>query len=149
MRRGLLVLAIVVALGVGMTAQGQVPTAEQLELLRSMSPEDRQDLMEQLGLGNGTLDESMTGPGKTGGENRGSLRTSPLVDLQELERKEKTLQPKDTILLGIQFKKDKPARVESGGPGMPPITIPAELAPVLEETERLAPKLGIPATAGF
>ncbi len=34
----------------------QVPTAEQLELLQSMSPEDRQALMEQLGLGGSVVD---------------------------------------------------------------------------------------------
>lgn len=34
-------------------AAAQVPTAEQLELLQSMSPEDRQALMEQLGLEGG------------------------------------------------------------------------------------------------
>ena len=45
MRRGLWFQFAVVALTLSLSAAAQVPTADQLELLRSMSPEDRAALM--------------------------------------------------------------------------------------------------------
>ncbi len=48
----------------------------------------------------------------------------------------RTLKPEDSVLIDIDFKKDKPARLESQGAGLPPITIPAEPAPILEAGER-------------
>ena len=52
MRKVWLVVALVACLCGYERVEAQVPSAEQLELLRTMSPEDRQALLEQLGLGN-------------------------------------------------------------------------------------------------
>lgn len=123
-------------LGAGVQpAASQVPTAAQLELLKSMSPEDRQALMEQLGLEGGALDEvagasdTARAPGSRDESlNPARMPQSPAAD--------QTLKPDDSVLVDIDFKKDKPARLESQGAGLPPVSIPAEPAPILETAER-------------
>jgi polysaccharide biosynthesis/export protein len=144
MFRGLSILAAMLCLAAATMVVAQVPTAEQLELLRSMSPEDRQALMEQLGLGG----SSSSGGSDLGTDsnnrnrNRDSLDRDSLTGnrfktlLGEDELTSKILKADDTLLIEIDFKKDKPPRVESQGTGLPPITIPGELAPVLEPEER-------------
>jgi protein involved in polysaccharide export with SLBB domain len=127
-------------------AQMPVPTAEQLELLRTMSPEDREALLEQLGLGGAVLGESVTGDagaesgegtrnGRNNREGTPRLRGDTLDD--DRPSADKTLKPDDSLLIDIDFKKDKPPRIESGGPGLPAVTIPGEPAPVIEPGERI------------
>ena len=71
MRSGLLVLAAILLVSAWTPSHAQVPTAEQLELLRSMSPEDRAALMEQLGVGGGVGDTGSTdSTNASGGRNR-------------------------------------------------------------------------------
>jgi polysaccharide biosynthesis/export protein len=149
MLRGWLVLTALAAISGSAPVLAQVPTAEQLELLRTMSPEDREALMEQLGIGGAVLGESVSG-GNTG-TRRDTRDTRDMRDSRdadtESEREsrqsrtvqdDKVLKPDDSLLIDIDFKKDKPARIESPGPGLPPITIPAEEAPTLEPEEELA-----------
>jgi polysaccharide export outer membrane protein len=128
---------LILMLSFPVVSQAQVPTAEQMELLRSMSPEDREALLEQLGLGGAVFSSSDTG------SERDQDRRERAADVTESDESDtdtrpvkKSLSPGDSILLSIDFKKDKPARVESVGPGLPPVTVPAELAPVLDATER-------------
>ena len=123
-------------------AQAPTPTPEQLELLRSMSPEDREALMSQLGLGGMTGgDTSSTGAsdvprtGRTGrqatdGNNAGRFTDAIQTPL------DMSLKPEDSVLIDIDFKKAKPARVESPGPGLPTVTIPAEPAPEIDPNRR-------------
>ncbi|HUQ11801.1 MAG TPA: SLBB domain-containing protein [Steroidobacteraceae bacterium] len=149
MRKGLLIVWCVLAGFASLTAVAQIPTADQLELLRSMSPEDREALMEQLGIGGSVLGgDSSTG--STDRDGRGTNR-----DDDELGNKagrltareglplDKSLKPEDSLLIDIDFKKAIPPRVESPGPGMPPITIPGEEAPELtpEETIELQTRI--------
>lgn len=138
MRRGMLFIAAALMLA-SYPIVAQVPTDEQLELLRGMSPEDRAALMEQLGIGGGaddvparTRDGSRRAPDEENREPREPSRSSGF-DLPM----QKALNPDDSVLLELDFKKDKPPRVESAGPGMPVVTIPGEPAPVLDPTERL------------
>lgn len=118
-------------------SSAQVPTAEQMEMLQSLSPEDREALLEQLGLGGAVIDET---PSASSTSDR--KRTSP--DKQSDEQRpeqfapiDNSLKPEDSVLIDLDFKKDRPARIESPGPGLPPITHPAEPAPVLDDQERL------------
>jgi polysaccharide biosynthesis/export protein len=136
---------VVLVIAGSMSAVAQVPTPEQLELLRSMNPEDRQALMQQLGIG-----DSETGDGDSQSASE-STRGRNTRDRNQGERNrmglgrdaddetglfDKSLKPDDTLLVDIDFKKDKPPRVESPGPGQPSITIPGEPAPEIEEDER-------------
>ena len=143
MRRGCLLVLIAVLFGGVQPAMAQVPTAEQLELLRSMSPEDRDALLEQLGLGGSVLGDSgsVTGTSDSTGSRRSerdarSRTDRDVLTTQELARTDKTLKPEDSLLIDLDFKRDKPPRIESQGAGLPPVTIPGELAPVLEPDER-------------
>lgn len=125
----------------GMHSHAQVPTAEQLELLRSMSPEDREALMQRLGVGGSDLNDGAGSTGSLSGARRGDHEETrrdarDLRSAEELERLEKRLRPEDSLLIDLAFKKDKPPRIETTGPGLPPVTIPGEVAPILMPTER-------------
>ncbi len=143
MIKGWLAVVMVVALMGAFPVVAQVPTEEQLELLRSMSPEDREALMEQLGLGSSVLG---SGGDTTSGSSRRNRRGEDermLGDETDLDlmkqgmRVDKTLKPLDSLLIQIDFQKDKPPRIESQGEDLPPLTIPGELAPELTPEERL------------
>lgn len=143
MLRRLLALVAVWMLAGALPVVAQVPTAEQLELLRNMSPEDRDALMQQLGVGgtgqgNANADTSANAPARD--RNPADANAGTRSDRQALTDRlamEKTFRPADTLILDIDFKKDKPPHLEPGGTGLPPITVPGELAPVLEPDEKL------------
>jgi polysaccharide biosynthesis/export protein len=144
MFRGVFILAALGWLAVASPVVAQVPSAEQLELLRSMSPEDREALMEQLGIGGSVLGSGLDAGSNGTGENktrdakdRDQLDPRLRKLLDEEETPSKIFKPDDSLLIDIDFKKDKPPRLESQGQGLPPITIPGELAPVLEPDEKL------------
>jgi polysaccharide biosynthesis/export protein len=126
-----LALAVLLAAAPGI-APAQVPSAEQLELLRSLSPEDRAALMQQLGLGDGA-GAGASGDARARQDDAAAMR-APSLDLVRLDS---TLKPDDTVLLDIDFIKAKPARIESQGAGLPPIQIPGEPAPTYEPRERI------------
>jgi protein involved in polysaccharide export with SLBB domain len=140
-----LVLAACWALTASLPVLAQVPTPEQLELLRSMSPEDREALMSQLGLGGAG---GLSGGGDLGSmgsldNNRSNRNRQPsdanngrFTDAIQTPV-DKSLKPEDSVLIDIDFKKDKPARVESPGPGLPTVTIPAEPAPEIDPVEKI------------
>ena len=65
MRKGLLIVWGVLACAASLTAVAQVTTAEQMEMLRNMAPEDRQSLKEQIGLGGSSM-----GDGSSSGSER-------------------------------------------------------------------------------
>ena len=139
MRFGWLFCAAALFIVAGMPSLSQVPTAEQLELLRSMSPEDRRALMEQLGVDESIIDGAATSTTDSRRDSRrraGEEQSRDLEALNYVRRNEKLLQPEDQVLISIEFKKDKPAKIETPVQGQPPITIPAEPAPVIDEPER-------------
>jgi protein involved in polysaccharide export with SLBB domain len=136
-----LTVVALVALGVMTPVVAQVPTAEQLELLRTMSPEDREALMEQLGIGGSVLGsggDTDSGGTLRKGRGEGDLDMRDEDDFSIKPRMvDKSFKPLDYLLVDIDFKKDKPPRIESQGEGLPPITIPGEQAPELTPDERL------------
>jgi len=143
MRWASLLVLSAVLVGSISPAMAQVPTPEQLELLRSMSPEDREALMEQLGLGGSVLGDSGSTGSNASGARRGQREDGTQAGREERMTAEqraladRALKADDSLLIDIDFKKDKPARIESQGAGLPPITIPAEPAPELTPVERL------------
>lgn len=134
----LMAIAVLLVTGVSpVMAQLPAPTSEQLELFRSMSPEDREAIMQQLGLDSSALGDS--GAGGSTATTRTARReenSDPrLFDVEERKRLDKIIRADDSILIDIDFKKDVPQRVESQGEGMPPVTVPAQVAPVLSANE--------------
>src|SRR5688572_12949440 len=140
MIRGWVIALGAALLGAAVSVPAQTPSAEQIELFKSLSPEDRQALMEQLGIGDMTLGEGSSPPAN------GARKRDRRTDNQNGENGaeglfgerviDETLKPEDSILIDIDFKKDKPPRIEYQGEGLPPLTIPGELAPVLTPLER-------------
>lgn len=139
MRKVFLAAVCVLAFASPFSIHAQVPTAEQLELLRSMSPDDREALLEQLGLGgSGAASEIGGGAGTSAGRGRErNAETLRALDSRLLEATEKSLKIDDSVLIELDFKKDSPPRIEQQGQGLPPITIPGETAPVLDALERI------------
>jgi polysaccharide export outer membrane protein len=139
MRRGLTVLAAMLSLAASTPLFAQTPTAEQLELLRGMSQEDRDALMKQLGIEGNVIDQ--TSPGVTNDRQRDLRqqieRRDSEDDLRERVKIDKAFAPNDSLIIDLEFKKDKPARLESQGEGLPPLAIPAEPAVLLEPAEQL------------
>jgi polysaccharide biosynthesis/export protein len=129
-------IALIALLSAFQPSVAQVPSAEQLELLRNLSPEDREALMEQLGLG------EVLGGDQPASDDSSDRSRTPQDSRQRSERSmeallpDKTLKPDDSVLIDIDFKKDKPPRILSQGPDLPPITIPGEPAPELDAGER-------------
>lgn len=135
--------SIVLSTVLGMLLSGsasfaQVPSAEQIELLRSLSPEDRDALLKQLGIsdssqstGSGASDE------RSASRERDAAARSSAAFAAQLAAVDNTLKADDTVLIDIDFIKAKPARMEQQGAGLPPVTIPGEAAPVYEPEERI------------
>jgi protein involved in polysaccharide export with SLBB domain len=110
-----------------------------------MSPEDRAALLEQLGLGGAILGDSQM-DASTGSE--GAMRGQRMRDIDAQSRVDRrmpalvlerdlSLKPEDSLIIDIDFKKDKPPRIETPVPGQPPITIPGEPAPELDANEKV------------
>lgn len=128
--RCVIVLAALIAVAPGI-APAQVPSAEQIELLRSLSPEDRAALMQQFGIGGG--EAAASGSNSREGEASAMMARPSAADLAEFDT---ALKAEDTVLIDIDFIKAKPARIESQGAGLPPVQIPGEPAPTYEPQER-------------
>lgn len=122
----------------GSTSLAQVPSAEQIELLRSLSPEDRDALLKQLGISDSS---QSTGSGASDERNasreRDAAARSSAAFAAQLAAVDNTLKADDTVLIDIDFIKAKPSRLEQQGAGLPPVTIPGEPAPVYEPEERI------------
>jgi polysaccharide biosynthesis/export protein len=137
MRRRFVALTVLLLLAGSLPVTGQVPTAEQLELLRTMSPEDREALMEDLGIGGALLGGEGTSTGTSSAGEREARSDEDAAMRRDRgytsdrELKEDALKPDDSVLIDIDIKKATPPRIESQGPGLPPITIPGEPAPEL------------------
>lgn len=141
------VAAVVLCASVPAAAQAQVPSADQLQMLRDLSPEDRAALMQQLGIGDasgaatgGNATTTRTGNNATdlaNGMNQGNAAGRKSLDgyKTELERLDPRLKPDDFVLLDIDFIQAKPARIENI-PNQPSVTIPGEPAPLLEPEEK-------------
>lgn len=141
MRSRFATFLLLLAAGLPLQLNAQVPSEEQLDMLRQMAPDDREALLETLGLKRNSRDSA----GGSDAERR-NARTpdnqSDESDEQALAARslarDPALQPDDTVLVDIAFIRDKPPRIEPQGEGMPPLTIPGEEAPELTEGEREA-----------
>ncbi|MDW8260108.1 MAG: SLBB domain-containing protein, partial [Gammaproteobacteria bacterium] len=115
-------------------AIAQVPSAEQIELLRNLNEEERAALLRQLGID----DAYRGGEEATRDRTRKTTRVAAageLLDAADADD-DARLKPDDTVLIDIDFIKAKPARRESQGPGLPVVEIPGEPAPTYEPDER-------------
>ena len=100
----------------------QVPSAEQLEMLRNLTPEQRQMLLEQLGMGaeaaprNGDKKPAEASEGPRAQGDKGAS-----AELAEQVKRASTLQGEDTLVITIGF--PEPRTAPSTQEGQPPIVI--------------------------
>ena len=115
----------------------QVPSAQQLEMLRSLSPAAREQLLNQLADGSdATGSEEERSPRRELAEGEPTSDASAGGKAQDRDRR---LAAADTVLLTIDFIQEEPARTQILAEGIPPVVIPAKPAPEYstEERERL------------
>src|SRR5687768_5414066 len=102
MIRQLLVL-IVAQVAVSSMVSAQVPTAEQIELLRSMNPEDRSALLEELGvdedLVEGLLSPNNSSQGRDPRANDAGAQDNKRMLIEREAREKNALQPEDSLLI--------------------------------------------------
>ncbi|MBM4213224.1 MAG: hypothetical protein FJ179_05850 [Gammaproteobacteria bacterium] len=110
----------------------QVPSAQQLELLRTLSPSDRQQLMDQLSGGNAQDDQASKAPAPDTDDERSTRNAEESNPIQKDDR----LTAGDSVLVTIDYIKDSPARTQFVGEGIPPIFVPGESAPVYSADEQ-------------
>lgn len=123
-------------------SSAQVPSAQQLELLRSLSSADRERLIGQLTDG-GDLDEQVE-PSST--DKLGPTdKSERLQDGSLRDPKDQRLAAGDTILLSIDYIKEQPAQTQVVAEGLPPVVIPAKPAPeyTIDEREKLDKLIGL------
>lgn len=108
-------------------ASAQVPTAEQLEMLRNLTPEQRQMLLEQLGIGAETAG-STVGSNKEKKAPEGTSASSPQkpaglseADLAEQLKRVQALRGEDTVIVSVAF--PEPRIEPSLQEGQPPLII--------------------------
>ncbi len=128
---------------VGGAQQLPVPTEDQLEVLRNMSPDDREALMRDLGLGRDNSGQSDSGSRQNNNRQRdgeglqqgrgGQMAPAIILD-------DKSLKSDDSILVEVALPTGKPERVVPQAQGLPPVTLPAEPPPELTPDEELALK---------
>lgn len=112
--------------------QAQTLTAQQLELLRTLSPAAREQLLGQMA---GGVEEGAQEAGMSVPASRGVSRSNQQVsDLSESGAPR--LAAGDTVLVTLDFVRERPARTEIVGQGVPPVVIPAEPAPEYTSEER-------------
>jgi len=134
---GLALVALMVATGTSVPASAQVPSAEQIELLRSLSPEDRDALLQQLGISDSSMNGSSSRSRERDADSeRDANPRTRLPTSADFERLDMRLKAEDTLLIDLDFIKAIPARVEPQGVGLPPLQIPGEPAPTYEPLER-------------
>lgn len=129
----LLLGAALTLLGVG-SVRAQVPSAQQLEMLRSLSPAAREQLLNQLADGSDPMAEGQS-------DSRQRDLAQDDVDIEsETESKrdvrDRRLAGGDSVLLTIDFIQDEPARTQVLAEGLPPVVIPAKPAPEYKDEER-------------
>jgi len=126
-------LASLLLFATALPARSQVSTSQQLELLRSLSPAERQQLMDGLGLGDGETEaQNRVEPARGPAQDRPAA--TPVAQNERFA--DGRLGAGDTVLMSIDFIKDKPARTQFVGEGIPPLVIPAEPAPEYSPEER-------------
>jgi protein involved in polysaccharide export with SLBB domain len=112
----------------------QVPSAQQLEMLRSLSPAAREQLLNQLADGSDATasdEEGSSRPELAEGE-----LTSDKSASGKVQDRDRRLAAADTVLLTIDFIQEEPARTQILAEGVPPVVIPAKPAPEYSTEER-------------
>lgn len=129
-----LILSALLALVIASTGYAQVSASQQLDLLKSLSPADRDKLLQELV---GT-DEDASPVKAPESSDLGEDRRETLDETSREGRSDR-LASGDSVLITIGFVEEQPAQTRVIAEGVPPVVIPAKPAPQYspEDRERL------------
>src|SRR5690606_25727429 len=102
-RRRIRVLLAALALAFVTPAFAQVPSTEQLEIFRNLSPEQQEALLEQLAQGQGQGQDAAFQPPKEAPPAEAPGRTRPGAQRDALPE-EPALRPRDTVLIEARLR---------------------------------------------
>lgn len=97
----MVVLGLTAGMASAQFAAAQMPTPQQLELLKSLSPADRAALMEQLGISEGDTAVSEAAPRQAPATQTAQSSEAARAAALERAKRELTFQPDDTVIVDI------------------------------------------------
>ena len=128
-----LALSFLIPLIVSPPAASQVSTSQQLEMLRSLSPAAREQVLNQLA---GSSDaETPNLDAESRGVSGDEAAAASDEDTRELSQ-DRRLAAGDTVLIAIDYLENQPARTQILGEGLPTVVIPEKRAPEYSKEER-------------
>ena len=114
-------------------AASQASTSQQLEILRSLSPAAREQLLNQLAGSSDSETPNLDVEQREGSSNEADA-TSGDATLEISQ--DRRLAAGDTVLIAIGYLEDQPARTQILADGLPPVVIPEKRAPEYSKEER-------------
>lgn len=101
-----LAVLLAVSLTGAVGSMAQVPTAQQLEMLKGMSPAEREELAAQLGIEVPDVSSPVPSASRREGRDAERLSVVSALDKEDLDPQSQRLQFGDTVLVGLTIKSD-------------------------------------------
>ena len=128
-----LALSFLIPLMVSPPAASQVSTSQQLEMLRSLSPAAREQVLNQLAGSSDAETPNLDAESRDVSGDEAAAASDE--DTRELSQ-DRRLAAGDTVLIAIDYLENQPARTQILGEGLPPVVIPEKRAPEYSKEER-------------
>lgn len=128
-----LALSFLIPLIVSPPAASQVSTSQQLEMLRSLSPAAREQVLNQLAGSSDAETPNLDAESRDVSGDEAAAASDE--DTRELSQ-DRRLAAGDTVLIAIDYLENQPARTQILGEGLPPVVIPEKRAPEYSKEER-------------
>jgi polysaccharide export outer membrane protein len=125
------VLSALLALLIASTGFAQVSASQQLDLLKSLSPADRDKLLQELVGTDEDVSQVKAPESSDLGEDRREALDEPSRD-----GRSDRLASGDSVLITIGFVEEQPAQTRVIAEGVPPVVIPAKPAPQYSQDDR-------------
>ena len=128
-----LALSFLIPLMVSPPAASQVSTSQQLEMLRSLSPAAREQVLNQLAGSSDAETPNLDAESRDVSGDEAAAASDE--DTRELTQ-DRRLAAGDTVLIAIDYLENQPARTQILGEGLPTVVIPEKRAPEYSKEER-------------
>ena len=128
-----LALSFLIPLMVSPPAASQVSTSQQLEMLRSLSPAAREQVLNQLAGSSDAETPNLDAESRDVSGDEAAAASDE--DTRELSQ-DRRLAAGDTVLIAIDYLENQPARTQILGEGLPTVVIPEKRAPEYSKEER-------------
>ena len=128
-----LALSFLIPLIVSPPAASQVSTSQQLEMLRSLSPAAREQVLNQLAGSSDAETPNLDAESRDVSGDEAAAASDE--DTRELSQ-DRRLAAGDTVLIAIDYLENQPARTQILGEGLPTVVIPEKRAPEYSKEER-------------